>query len=549
MHPRWSSDHPGPSLSARLSEKGSACTARQDFFEQPLPDLELQLAAELGGASWAMVAFAPADAAWCDWLYRNLNGYAVPAELVDRVTADGIPRPACLSIFPDRRDPAFKEQLPQALAGSTYLIVVCSAHSAAEAVEEQIRTFKKKGGEDRILALVVDGPPDAQLGARPRAAQCDWLPSWLRWRLEESGFRVADRNEPRVLDARRGYRSLKQVRDSLLVALLDMDAAEFDQLGGFARDVELVALPEPPQEFEPPKPGKEPAMTTAVVSESSTVAAPRGSSKFMIGLAVVLIVVAAVFGTKSFLDITADEPVSKLNVGPVTGVLAGHSERTSAASDAPPNAAETTSVPEPAPPTVEPQDNSSPVEPAPPVKTLAGISPSNVPQFAPVALQGTSNIRSARDVVASSVPPPSTSLSVITPPAAQARPETPNPDVSPESDTVLLDEVHTLERRGDELMAQKRTEDALDLYHTGLLSAEEYAARKGANPNARDQVVKLLKKLGTLELQNSSTAEARASYLQARKNLLQFKSQGQWSRERAKALDEIESRILSLPKD
>jgi hypothetical protein len=125
----------------------------------------------------------------------------------------------------------------------------------------------------------------------------------------------------------------------------------------------------------------------------------------------------------------------------------------------------------------------------------------------------------------------------------------PSTDVSSESDTVLLDEVHTLERRGDEIMAEKRTDDALDLYHTALLSAEEYAARKGANPNARDQVVKLLKKLGTLELQNSSTAEARASYLQARKNLLQFKAQGQWSRERAKALDEIESRILSLPKD
>jgi hypothetical protein len=98
-------------------------------------------------------------------------------------------------------------------------------------------------------------------------------------------------------------------------------------------------------------------------------------------------------------------------------------------------------------------------------------------------------------------------------------------------------------------MADKRFEDALDLYGTALKSAQEYAARKGANPNARDQVVKLLRKLGTLELQNASTAEARATYLQARKYLLQSKSQGQWNREHAKSLDEIESRILSLPKD
>jgi hypothetical protein len=113
----------------------------------------------------------------------------------------------------------------------------------------------------------------------------------------------------------------------------------------------------------------------------------------------------------------------------------------------------------------------------------------------------------------------------------------------------LLDEVRTLERRGDETMSEKRTEDALDLYHTALGSAEEYAARKNANPAARDQVVALYRKLGTLQMQNSSTAEARTTYLQARKMLLQIKSQGQWTRERAKALDEIESRLLSLPKD
>ena len=140
-------------------------------------------------------------------------------------------------------------------------------------------------------------------------------------------------------------------------------------------------------------------------------------------------------------------------------------------------------------------------------------------------------------------------MSVITPPSGSAYTAAASAATSAESDTVLLDEVRTLERRGDEIMAEKRTEDALDLYHTALVSAEEYAGRKGANPNARDQVVKLLKKLGTLELQNSSTAEARTTYLQARRDLLQYKSQGQWSRERAKALDEIESRILSLPRD
>src|SRR5260221_396578 len=114
MHPRWRSDHSGTSLAPPLPGEGSPASSRQDFHSEPLPDLELQLAAELGGASWAVVAFAPKDAAWCDWVYRNLNGYAVPASLVDRVTPDGYPRPDCLSIFPDRRDPAYEERLPRA---------------------------------------------------------------------------------------------------------------------------------------------------------------------------------------------------------------------------------------------------------------------------------------------------------------------------------------------------------------------------------------------------------------------------------------------------
>jgi hypothetical protein len=56
-------------------------------------------------------------------------------------------------------------------------------------------------------------------------------------------------------------------------------------------------------------------------------------------------------------------------------------------------------------------------------------------------------------------------------------------------------------------------------------------------------------KLGILELQNSSTAEARATFMLARKALLQEKAQGQWNRERSKTLDQIESRLLSLPRD
>jgi hypothetical protein len=169
---------------------------------------------------------------------------------------------------------------------------------------------------------------------------------------------------------------------------------------------------------------------------------------------------------------------------------------------------------------------------------VAAVLKSNVPQMA-------LGIATSRIVPASLPPPEHTSSPVVMVVA-------PPPSVSSngEADAVLLDEVHTLERRGDETMSEKRIEDALDLYHTALTSAEEYATRKAASPLARFQVFTLQKKLGLLQLQNSSTAEARATYLQARKTLLLLKQQGgQWNRESAKALDEIESRLLSLPRD
>lgn len=556
MHPRWRPDHPGASLVSRNPNERSSSGVRQTYITEPLPDLEQQLAAQLEGVSWAVVVFAPEDAAWCDWVYRNLNGYPLPASLVDRVTRHGFPRPDCLSIFPDRRDPSYPERAPRALEDGTYLIVVCSAASAqSSAVDDQIRAFKADGGEERVLALVVDGPPDAQLGERRRAAQCDWLPAWLRWRLEEEGFRVGDRSEPRVIDARRGYRSLNQVRDSLLAALTETDVAELERLGGCTRAVELGL----PVETSPAE--RKSGVTTAAVPARENPVPRRGSS-FTIVMAVMLILIAVIFGMRSFREITADEPVSTLEVTQVTGVMPGRSaqvappeETAPPVSETPSTASETTpAAPVPtivqgtlsaSEPTVAASESASPE-----AKPVAQVAPLDVPQAAstvdgptsrilPSGAQGTPKAGPGSAMIAG-MPASASGAPYNVPPSAAS---------STESDTVLLDEVRTLERRGDETMAERRTEDALDLYHTALSSAEEYAARKGANPAARDQVVALMRKLGTLQLQNSSTAEARATYMQARKMLLQIKSQGGWTRERAKALDEIESRLLSLPKD
>ncbi len=538
MSPRWRTSDP---LAPDLGVLGGANTRQS---AEPLPDLEEQLTAELSGSSWAVISFVPADAAWCDWIYRNLNGYPLPASLVDRPTPHGFPRPTCLSIFPDRRDPASESLTDRALETSAYLIVVCSPNSARSAtVDEQIRTFKGAGGEERIVVLVVEGRPDARLGELPRAAQCDWLPSWLSWRLEEDGFRTADRTEPRVVDARPGYRSMKQVRDALLTMLADMDGGELERLGGFTRPVEMVAKASATTSL--------PMLSVpmaVVETEVAPAPATRGSN-FTVWTAVVLIILAGFFGTRSFMEITAEEPISRLTTA--------HANTISPLARETP-AEEESALPTPEPATTELSATVLPAAvPLPPAPAIAATEPpapvqlpsappdavrSNLPQIAPAGVFATSRVTPMQS--ASVVLPVATPVPVSVPVAFVQPPAT-----TPQQDAVLLDEVRTLERRGDEIMAEKRVDDALDLYSTALDGAFEYAARKGSTAADKDHVVMLLRKLALLQDQLSSTAEARATYQQARRTLLQLKAKGPWTRDRAKALDELEARLTSLRRD
>ena len=255
----------------------------------------------------------------------------------------------------------------------------------------------------------------------------------------------------------------------------------------------------------------------------------------MIGTAVALIILATIFGVNSFRELSADEPPSALaGIKRTTPLVARTTPAQPAVTPEPAPIVEPAAVPAPEPPVIvastEPALADKPV--AVPILEPPVAPRANVPQWSPGQVFATTRVE--QDVAISPL------RAVVT--------SVPN-SMSTTSDSVLLDEVATLERRGDEIMAERRVEDALDLYSTALGSAQEYAARKGANPAAKDQVVMLMRKLALLQVQNASTAEARATYQQARRTLLQLKTQGGWTRERAKALDEMESRLLSLPRD
>src|SRR5712692_8100587 len=138
----------------------------------------------------AFISYSHKDKAWGDWLHKALEGYRVPKRLVGSDGRDG-PVPARLfPIFRDREElPSsadLGEQITTSLEQSAYLIAICSPHSARSRwVNEEILSFKRMGRERRILALIVNGEPNA--ANDPGQAERECFPSALRFALGDDG--------------------------------------------------------------------------------------------------------------------------------------------------------------------------------------------------------------------------------------------------------------------------------------------------------------------------------------------------------------------------
>ena len=151
---------------------------------------------------------------WATWLHQALETYEVPKDLVGTNNNRGEPIPE--SLYPVFRD---EEELPadadltqnisRALENSVTLVVLCSPRSVdSQFVADEIRYFKELGKSERILALMIDGEPNAsddpgkhKAGISP---EMECLPEPLRrgvWR-EEGGIDWSQRTEPIAADAR-----------------------------------------------------------------------------------------------------------------------------------------------------------------------------------------------------------------------------------------------------------------------------------------------------------------------------------------------------------
>lgn len=180
---------------------------------------------------WAFISYSHRDMAWAVWLHKRLETYRDHKRLVGTTNRRGEVVPA--RIFPVFRDrdelegaPDLPERISEALVRSRYLIVICSPQAAASRwVDQEIRTFKAMGRDDRVLALIVDGEPHSSSNDDPRNIEC--FPIALRHRVNPQRELDSERAEPIAADARPGRDGKRQAFLKIAAAILGV---RFDEL-------------------------------------------------------------------------------------------------------------------------------------------------------------------------------------------------------------------------------------------------------------------------------------------------------------------------------
>lgn len=183
------------------------------------------------GAYWAFLSYSHRDERFASKLHRALETYNGHERLVGSINRYGEPVPARLfPIFRDRDElegaASLPERIHETLRRSRFLIVVCSPNAVASNwVNDEIKAFKALGGEDRVLAIIADGEPNAGDHFQSRPREC--FPEALRYRMGPDGRLTSEPTQPIAGDARPGKDGDRNARLRILAAILGV---RFDDL-------------------------------------------------------------------------------------------------------------------------------------------------------------------------------------------------------------------------------------------------------------------------------------------------------------------------------
>ena len=159
---------------------------------------------------------------WANWLHEALEGYEIPPDLVGTLNARGEKVPP--SLYPVFRD---EEELPadadlstnicRALDNSALLVVLCSPRAVqSRFVADEIRYFKEIGKSHSMLALMIDGEPNASddpAKVQQLGAEMECFPEPLRFggpsAEDPTKIDWTKRTEPIAADVRPGCRPIQ----------------------------------------------------------------------------------------------------------------------------------------------------------------------------------------------------------------------------------------------------------------------------------------------------------------------------------------------------
>lgn len=181
---------------------------------------------------WAFISYSHADQKWADWLHKSLETYGVPKVLVGKTSKVGVVPKRAYPIFRDRDElPSsadLGEKLMQALMQSRFLIVVCSPRAVASRwVNEEIKSFKSMGREDKVLCLIVDGEPYAS--EHPELGLEECFPEPVRYKVDANMKVTEERTEPIAADARRGKDGRENAKLKLLAGMFGVNFSDLKQ--------------------------------------------------------------------------------------------------------------------------------------------------------------------------------------------------------------------------------------------------------------------------------------------------------------------------------
>src|SRR6478672_761776 len=175
------------------------------FDRSPEAQVDAPRVPRLRTRYYAFLSYSHRDKELADWLHRELEKFRVPHSIAGKLTANGVVPRRLTPVFRDQQDLSaggdLAQEIKAALAGSQFLIVLCSPTAATSRwTNQEIESFKRTRPEGCVLAAVAGGEPFASDIPGRESDEC--FPPALRYRYDRRGHQTGKRAEPLAADFR-----------------------------------------------------------------------------------------------------------------------------------------------------------------------------------------------------------------------------------------------------------------------------------------------------------------------------------------------------------